>query len=439
MSNLPFLSKVLEKIVLKQVQDHLRSNDLVDVFQSAYRRDHSMETAVLSVLDSLLVQNDERRVSLIALLDLSAAFDTLDHSVMLKRLEMSFGFRGSLLRWFSSYVSDRFQRVVIDDVCSEPSALLYGVPQGSVLGPVLFSLYSQPLSDVISSHGCQYHKYADDTELSKSASPDSFSTVTLTVQSCVHDISSWMNSNKLKLNPDKTEVMPVGSVSRLALVGEESLNLGGATILFQPSVKYLGVKLDQTLSMHDQISSTCRACFFELRRIASIRPFLSKEAVLKLVVATVLSRLDYCNSVLIGLPEDQILRLQRVQNSAARLVLGKKKKDHVTPLLQTLHWLPVKARCQYKIAVLAYRHFDGTLAPYLSTLLSTREAPRTLRSAKEKRLAIPRCNLKSAGERSFRFVAPSVWNALPISLRDMPSLDLFKSSLKSHLFMKFFQ
>ena len=361
MSNLPFLSKVLEKVVLKQVQAHLSSNDLIDVFQSAYRKDHSTETAVLSVLDSLLVQNDERKVSLVALLDLSAAFDTLDHSVMLQRLEMSFGFRGSVLKWFSSYVSDRFQRVVVNGVVSEPSPLLYGVPQGSVLGPLLFSLYSQPLSDVISSHGCQYRKYADDTELSKSASPDSISTVTHTVQSCVHDISSWMHSNKLKLNAEKTEVLPVGSVSRLALVGRDSLNLSGATILFQPSVKYLGVKLDQTLSMHDQISSVCRACLFELRRIASIRPFLSKEAVLKLVVATVLSRLDYCNSVLIGLPEDQILRLQRVQNSAARLVLGKKKRDHVTPLLRELHWLPVKARCQYKIAVLAYRHFDGTL------------------------------------------------------------------------------
>ena len=178
----------------------------------------------------------------------------------------------------------------------------------------------------------------------------------------------------------------------------------------------------------------CRACFFELRRIASIRPFLSKEAVLKLVIATVLSRLDYCNSVLIGLPEDQISRLQRVQNSAARLVLGKKKRDHVTPLLRELHWLPVKARCQYKIAVLAYRHFDGTLAPYLSNVLSIHQAPRTLRSSNEKRLVPPKYNLKSAGGRSFRFVAPSVWNALPTSLRDMPSLDQFKSGLKTHLF-----
>ena len=157
-SNLPFLSKVLEKIVLKQLQQHLYDNGLMDVHQSAYRKDHSTETAVLSVLDSLLTRSDERYISVLALLDLSAAFDTLDHSILLRRLEISFGLHGIVLHWFKSYVQDRFQCVSIDGVVSSPCPLVYGVPQGSVLGPVLFTLHSQPLSDVISHHGCQYHK-----------------------------------------------------------------------------------------------------------------------------------------------------------------------------------------------------------------------------------------------------------------------------------------
>jgi hypothetical protein len=293
------------------------------------------------------------------------------------------------------------------------------------------------LSDVISVHDCQYHRYADDTELSKSASPDDFSAAVLNVQECVHDILSWMDSNKLKLNTDKTEVMSVGATSRLRLIGNDSVNLGGTNISFQASVKYLGVKLDQTLSMQDQISSVCRACFLELRRVASLRPFLSKDAATKLVSATVISRLDYCNSTLIGLPGEQIARLQRVQNSAARLVLRKRKRDHVTPLLRELHWLPVKARCQYKIAVLAYRHFDGSLAPYLSSSLCTRKASRALRSSNEKRLIVPARNLKSAGERAFSFAAPSLWNSLPVSLRHLPTLAEFKSQLKTYLFKQF--
>ena len=164
----------------------------------------------------------------------------------------------------------------------------------------------------------------------------------------------------------------------------ECANIGGNSVPFKTSVKYLGVHLDKTLSVQKHISSICCASFLELRRIASIRPYLSQSAPARLVAAMVISRLDYCNSVFIGLPADQIARLQRVQNNAARLVLEKRRRGHVTPLLKKLHWLPVKFRCQYKIAALAYRHFDGSLPPYLSSSLCTYEPSRSLRSSNEK-------------------------------------------------------
>ena len=150
--------------------------------------------------------------------------------------------------------------------------------------------------------------------------------------------------------------------------------------------------------MQDQIGSVCRASFLELRRIASIRPFLSHNAVVRLVSSLVTSRLDYCNSLAAGLPAHQIARLQRVQNSAARLVLRKRKREHVTPMLKELHWLPVKFRSQYKLAVLAFRHFDGSLPQYLSNLLHTYQSSRTLRSSEQKLLTIPRRKLKTVGE-----------------------------------------
>jgi len=269
-------------------------------------------TAELSVTNSLLLQSDDRRVSAVGLLDLSAAFDTLDHSILLRRLEYTFGIRGTALAWFASYVSDRSQCVLIEGVQSQPAPLLYGVPQGSVLGPVLFVLYSQPLSDVIISHDCQFHKYADDTEISANATPQNFLNASQTLVNCTHSVLQWMDSNKLKLNTDKTEVMVAGPRSCLGRVMDSSVVLGGSNIVFQSCVRYLGVWLDPALSMKEHISSVCRVCFLELRRIASIKKFLPRDAVVRLVSATVLSRLDYCNSCLVGISHEQFARLQRI-------------------------------------------------------------------------------------------------------------------------------
>ena len=155
----------------------MSGNNLREIFQSAYKQNHSTEVAVLSVLDSLLGSAKKRLVYLVALLDLSAVFDTLDHSIVLKRLETTYGVRDTVLDWFVSYLSGRSQTVIVHGVVPASRHFVYGVPQGSVLGPVLFTLYSQPLSDVISVHNCDYYKYTDDTELSKRAPPYQFASV----------------------------------------------------------------------------------------------------------------------------------------------------------------------------------------------------------------------------------------------------------------------
>ena len=187
----------------------------------------------MSVLDSLLGSAKKRLVYLVALLDLSAVFDTLDHSIVLKRLETTYGVRGTVLDWFVSYMSDRSQSVIVDGIVAASRPFVYGVPQGSVLGPVLFTFYFQLLSDVISDHICDYHKYADDTELSESAPPDHFVYVQSCIQTCIDDGLLWMNSNNLKLNTHKTEVMPVDSTSRLVSVDSECGNIGEVVFLLK--------------------------------------------------------------------------------------------------------------------------------------------------------------------------------------------------------------
>ena len=309
-SDLPFISKILENVVLTRLQKYVSENGLLEMRQSAYRKNHSTETALLSVVDGLFRNADDRLVSVLALLDLSAAFDTLDHPILLQRLETTFGISGTVLHWFASYLEGREQSVKVDNVLSSPSPLQFGVPQGSVLGPILFTLYSQPLSDLICRHECDYHKYADDTQLSKGAPPDQFQSLLCDIQTCIESLVGWMYSNKLKLNAEKTEVLPVASTSRLSSVGRDSVDIGGKRIPFRSSVRNLGVHLYQTPSMQQHISSVCRAAYLELRRIASIQTYLTQSATAQLVSSAITSRLDYCNSILAGLPLKQISRLQ---------------------------------------------------------------------------------------------------------------------------------
>ena len=190
--------------------------------------------------------------------------------------------------------------------------------------------------------------------------------------------------------------------------------------------------------MKRHISSLCRTTFLALRRMASVRQFLSDSSIKKLVASMITSRLDYCNATFAGVADEQITRIQEIQNNAARLILKKSKRVHVTPLLKELHWLPVKYRIQYKLATLAFRHFDGSLAPYLSSFLCTYQPSPSLRSSTERLLKISKPNLKTFGERSFGYIAPTVWNSLPADLRASPSIPTFKVNLKTHFFRQAF-
>ena len=317
---------------------------------------------------------------------------------------------------------------------SEPLPLRYGVPQGSVLGPVLFSLYTQPLSDVIERHNCDYHKYADDSQLQKDSDINNMSVMIRNLELCISAVKHWMLANKLKLNDGKTEALCVASPHILSQVQIDSINVGGTDINFQDCVRDLGVFIDSSLSMHDHISQVCKAAFFQIRKISSIRPFITESAASQLVSSLILSRIDYCNSLLAGLPDTELSRLQGVLNNAARVIFRKSKRDHVTPLLKELHWLPITARIDYKLATLAFKHFHNTLPTYLTNTLNTYQPARDLRSSRQKLLDPPKTNTKSFGERSFSFQASSVWNSLPSNIRDAPTLSSFKSKLKTYLF-----
>ena len=188
--------------------------------------------------------------------------------------------------------------------------------------------------------------------------------------------------------------------------------------------------------MDKHVDFLCRSVFLELRRIGHLRRHLTVDATKKLVSSFVLSRFDYCNSLLAGLPENRLDRSQRVQNNAARLVLGRRRRDHAKPLLRSLHWLSVRARIEYKISTLCYRSRDSSAPAYFSDLLSVDQPSRSLRSADAGLMTVPLIKLNKHGKRAFSYIGHVTWNSLPKPLRDAPSLHSFKSNLKTFLFKK---
>ena len=255
------------------------------------------------------------------------------------------------------------------------------MPQGFVLGPLLFTLYTHPLSAVICQSGLSYQFFADDSQLHKSSVPSDFPVLACCLKDCIEDVAEWMVDSKVKLNDDKTERMAIGTRSKLSEVipNLAPMSISGCDIPLTQSVRNLGFYLDETLSMNAHIKYLCRILFCQLRRIGKIRSFLSTDAANKLAVSFILSRLDYCNSLLAGFPDNKLNKLQRIPNHAARLVLRKSRHASATALLRILHWLPAKARIQYKIACLCFQCIcQNSMPPYISDLLHPYCPSRTL-------------------------------------------------------------
>ncbi len=429
-SLLPFIAKSLERVVFNQLSLFLAQNNILDNNQSGFRSGHSTETALLSVTEALRLARAASKSSVLILLDLSAAFDTVNHQILMSILR-KMGISGTALLWFESYLSDRSFRASWRGEVSKSQLLATGVPQGSVLGPLLFSIYMSSLGSVIQKHGFSYHCYADDTQLYFSFQPDD-PTVTARIAACLSDISSWMMDHHLQLNLAKTELLVFSA--NPSLHHNFSIQLGSSTITPSRTARNLGVVIDDQLSFTDHIATTARSCRFALYNIRKIRPFLSEQAAQLLVQALVLSRLDYCNVFLAGLPACTIKPLQLIQNAAARVVFNEPKKAHVTPLFIGLHWLPTAARIKFKVLMFAYKTTTGTAPIYLNLLVQTYAPSRSLRSASERRLVVPSQRGNKSLSRTFSWTVPSWWNGLPISIRTAESLAIFKKHLKTHLF-----
>lgn len=432
-SNLTFTSKVIERVVAAQLEDHFTINCLHDPVQSAYKRHHSTETALVKVLNDITHLIDGNYVVALVMLDLSAAFDTVDHTILLQRLESSCGVTGTALKWFESYLTERSQCVHISGHTSSGQMLKFGVPQGSVLGPKAFCLYTKPLGKIIEKHNTEAHFYADDSQLYIALKPRDVLESLSSLEACIADIRQWMRSNFLKLNDSKTEFILLGPKPKVRSLNVR-LKIGDSEVTPAPVVKNLGVIWDSELSMEKQVNALARSCHLQFRNISRVRRYLTIESTKTLVAALVMSKVDYANAVLYGISKRLLDRLQRIQNTAARIITRTRRTQHITSVLRDLHWLPISYRIQYKMMTLVWRALHDTAPQYMKDLLTVHVPVRSLRSKDKMLLHVPKTRTIRFGSRSFQYAAPTIWNSLPVKLRTTESYYLFKADLKTYLF-----
>jgi len=303
---------------------------------------------------------------ILVLLDFIAAFDTIDHSILLTRREQRFGISGKTLKWLGSYLEDRTQFVSVNNLNSTTSTVKDGVLQGSVLGPLLFSLYVAPLEDIFKAHGINVMVYADDT-VYHVVKPDDRTAIPK-LEKCLQDTRTWTIKNKLVLSDGKTSL----KIVLLALI----LTLGLLLSPPQTKVRDLGVIIDKHLSFTSQISNVCKSAFYALNNIRKVSKYLDSHSTEGLIHTFISSRIDNCNSLFCSLPVAEIAKLQRVQNGAARLVTGSKRTEHITPTQRNLHWLAVEQRS----CLLVSKALNGMSPSWLKELIVQYTLARRLRS-----------------------------------------------------------
>ena len=420
-SNLSYLSKTLERLVAAQFVPYLEQSGLLPPTQSGFRSHHSTETLLLSLLSDIYTAIDRSQLSLLALFDASAAFDMVDHELLLQRLHLSFGLCGTPFNWFKSYLTDRSQMVVLGNTRTPWVRVDLGVPQGSVLGPLLYILFTADIPSVLYKHQARGHLYADDVQALVHGLPYEQISLVERMSSLLQDLHFWMSSNKLSLNPSKTQLIWFGTKQQLHKLDLQLLATLFPHFTFSSSVRDLGVTLDSALTFTEHLSLLTRSCYYHLRRLRAIRRSVSSKVFTTMVHAFISSRIDYCNSLLIGLPKVRLSSVQSVLNSAARLIARLPRYSHISTFMtHDLHWLPIFARIRYKVLLLVTKSLQGLAPKYLCDLmckpLSARSS-RPLRSADRFDLFVPRSRTSLTQHRAFAIVGPLIWNHLPSEIR----------------------
>ena len=426
-SILPILSKIIEKVVANQLMDFLEANKLLSNTQHGFRRGLSTETALLDVANKIYDNMDHNKITLLTLCDLSKAFDSVNHELLLSKLKSvkvdPF--------WFVSYLSGRTQSVKMDNTISSKREVSFGVPQGSILGPILFLIFVNDMTQIAT--GCSLVQYADDSQFIHTGTVDRIDELIKDAELTLRNAKKYFDKNGLLVNASKTQVIFIGSRQNISKVPENiKIRFDESDITPSKCVKNLGVYLDSYMTFNAHIDETYKKTMGILMYLNRIKYKLTPEMRSSVVQSLALSHINYCIKIWGTAGITQIKRMQKLQNFAAKIVEGNSRKyDHATPIINNLQWLKVKQKFIFEVCTFIYKILNDHLPRGLLALATVGDVG-LVQTRQQHNLVIPRTSTVT-GERNLAVKGPKLWNDLPLTIKNAPSLYTFKRNLREYI------
>lgn len=429
-------SKLFEKIVASQINAYLESQQKLDPYQSAYRKNHGTHTSLHRLIHRAKKASNDQKISIMVFFDFSKAFDRVHHDTLIKILR-SLNFSETVLKWIESYLLNRKQAIKLSKNTSTSwSEINRGVPQGSVLGPLFFSLYIICFRKIL--RHCNYNIYADDIQISCECNLAELHDGIEKVNDDITRMVEWTKELKLLLNGSKTKAMIVGTtlaVNDINLHETPKIRVDGCDIHFSTEIKHLGVILSNDLSWKREAESKSKRVFRTLHMLKFSRHILPSGIRTQLIKTLIFPIFDYCCTVTCDMTKDSNAILQRSLNSCVRFACNIKRRDHVTPYYANLGWMKIDVRRKFFICCLIYKIISTKSPIYMLEGLQLKKniVTRATRSDPLE-IFIPFCRLEFL-KKSFFIKGPEIWNSLPSQIRQQRNIGLFKK----HLWDFFFQ